>query len=57
MNRWRLYAAALDVARDQVANGAQVIDVNMDEGLLDSQQAMETSSISSPPSPTSPACR
>ncbi|ARN80378.1 methionine synthase [Methylocystis bryophila] len=34
------YAAALDVARDQVANGAQVIDVNMDEGLLDSKQAM-----------------
>ncbi len=34
------YTAALDVARDQVANGAQVIDVNMDEGLLDSQQAM-----------------
>lgn len=34
------YAAALDVARDQVANGAQVIDVNMDEGLLDSQKAM-----------------
>ncbi|PPD46474.1 MAG: methionine synthase [Methylocystis sp.] len=34
------YAAALDVARDQVANGAQVIDINMDEGLLDSQQAM-----------------
>ncbi len=34
------YAAALDVARDQVANGAQVIDVNMDEGLLDSQRAM-----------------
>jgi 5-methyltetrahydrofolate--homocysteine methyltransferase len=34
------YAAALDVARDQVANGAQVIDVNMDEGLLDSQTAM-----------------
>ncbi len=34
------YAAALDVARDQVANGAQVIDVNMDEGLLDSQAAM-----------------
>ena len=31
------YAAALDVARDQVANGAQIIDVNMDEGLLDSQ--------------------
>ena len=32
--------AALDVARDQVANGAQIIDVNMDEGLLDSQKAM-----------------
>ncbi|NNM72389.1 methionine synthase [Enterovirga aerilata] len=34
------YAAALDVARDQVAGGAQVIDVNMDEGLLDSEKAM-----------------
>jgi 5-methyltetrahydrofolate--homocysteine methyltransferase len=34
------YAAALDVARDQVTNGAQIIDINMDEGLLDSQQAM-----------------
>jgi 5-methyltetrahydrofolate--homocysteine methyltransferase len=34
------FAAALDVARDQVANGAQVIDVNMDEGLLDSERAM-----------------
>ncbi|MCG6121125.1 MAG: methionine synthase [Microvirga sp.] len=34
------YAAALDVARDQVASGAQVIDINMDEGLLDSQKAM-----------------
>jgi len=34
------YDAALDVARDQVANGAQVIDVNMDEGLLDSEKAM-----------------
>ncbi len=34
------YNAALDVARDQVAAGAQVIDINMDEGLLDSQQAM-----------------
>src|SRR3954471_4908415 len=33
-------AAALDVARDQVASGAQIIDVNMDEGLLDSQEAM-----------------
>ena len=34
------YSAALDVARDQVANGAQVIDINMDEGLIDSQKAM-----------------
>ncbi|KKB09513.1 methionine synthase [Devosia chinhatensis] len=34
------YTAALDVARDQVANGAQVIDINMDEGLIDSQQVM-----------------
>jgi 5-methyltetrahydrofolate--homocysteine methyltransferase len=36
----RDYAAALDVARDQVENGAQIIDVNMDEGLIDSKQAM-----------------
>ncbi|HSP25521.1 MAG TPA: dihydropteroate synthase, partial [Saliniramus sp.] len=34
------YPAALDVARDQVAAGAQVIDINMDEGLLDSEKAM-----------------
>ena len=36
----RDYAAALDVARDQVENGAQIIDINMDEGLIDSKQAM-----------------
>jgi len=36
------YAAALSIAREQVENGAQVIDVNMDEGLLDSEQAMQT---------------
>ena len=36
------YTAALQVARDQVENGAQVIDVNMDEGLLDSEAAMRT---------------
>ncbi len=36
------YDAALEVARDQVANGAQVIDVNMDEGLLNSERAMTT---------------
>lgn len=34
------YAAALDIARDQVANGAQIIDINMDEGLIDSKKAM-----------------
>ena len=36
------YAEALQIARDQVENGAQIIDVNMDEGLLDSKQAMTT---------------
>ena len=36
------YATALDVARQQVDAGAQIIDVNMDEGLLDSKQAMTT---------------
>jgi 5-methyltetrahydrofolate--homocysteine methyltransferase len=35
------YTAALAIARDQVANGAQLIDVNMDEGMLDSQAVME----------------
>ncbi|HUJ03948.1 MAG TPA: homocysteine S-methyltransferase family protein, partial [Rhizomicrobium sp.] len=34
------YEAALDVARNQVENGAQIIDINMDEGLLESQAAM-----------------
>ncbi len=34
------YAGALDVARQQVASGAQVIDINMDEGMLDSEGAM-----------------
>ncbi|RDC60735.1 Methionine synthase [Alteripontixanthobacter maritimus] len=36
------YAAAVEVARSQVENGAQVIDVNMDEGLLDAHHAMTT---------------
>jgi len=36
------YATAVDVARQQVENGAQVIDVNMDEGMLDSEAAMVT---------------
>jgi 5-methyltetrahydrofolate--homocysteine methyltransferase len=34
------YDSAVEVARDQVENGAQIIDVNMDEALLDSEQAM-----------------
>ncbi len=34
------YEAAVEVARDQVENGAQIVDVNMDEGLLDSVEAM-----------------
>ena len=36
------YDAALEVARDQVENGAQIIDINMDEGMLDGEQAMTT---------------
>lgn len=34
------YEAALDVAKNQVENGAQLIDINMDEGMLDSEEAM-----------------
>ncbi|HMN47344.1 MAG TPA: methionine synthase, partial [Povalibacter sp.] len=34
------YNAALDVARQQVVSGAQIIDINMDEGMLDSEAAM-----------------
>ncbi|NCT68148.1 MAG: methionine synthase [Rhodanobacteraceae bacterium] len=34
------YAEAVEVARQQVANGAQILDVNMDEGLIDSEAAM-----------------
>ena len=36
------YAEALSVARNQVENGAQIIDINMDEAMLDSQKAMVT---------------
>ena len=36
------YSAALDVARQQVEAGAQIIDINMDEGLLDGVVAMRT---------------
>lgn len=36
------YEEALDVARDQVEGGAQILDVNMDEGMLDGKEAMVT---------------
>lgn len=36
------YEAAVEVARQQVENGAQIIDINMDEGLLDAHEAMTT---------------
>ncbi len=36
------YTAALGIARQQVENGAQIIDINMDEGMLDSKEAMIT---------------
>ncbi|MCO6413617.1 MAG: methionine synthase [Thiogranum sp.] len=36
------YDRALEVARQQVENGAQIIDINMDEGMLDGEQAMTT---------------
>ena len=36
------YTAAVQVAAEQVRNGANLIDVNMDEGMLDSEQAMTT---------------
>jgi 5-methyltetrahydrofolate--homocysteine methyltransferase len=36
------YTAAVQIARQQVENGAQIVDVNMDEGMLDSEKAMVT---------------
>ncbi|MFA6608217.1 MAG: dihydropteroate synthase, partial [Sphingomonas sp.] len=36
------YPAAVEVARQQVESGAQVLDINMDEGLLDAEYAMVT---------------
>ena len=36
------YAGAVDVALDQVRGGANMLDVNMDEGMLDSEHAMTT---------------
>ena len=34
------FQKAVDIAKDQIDNGAQIIDINMDEGLLDSEKAM-----------------
>ena len=34
------FSEAVNVAKDQVDNGAQILDINMDEGLLDSEKAM-----------------
>ena len=36
------FAKAVEVARQQVQNGAQILDINMDEGLIDSELAMTT---------------
>ena len=36
------YSEALEIARDQVTGGAQILDVNMDEGMLDGVEAMTT---------------
>ncbi len=36
------YEAALSIARDQVESGAQIVDINMDDGLLDGVEAMTT---------------
>ena len=35
------FEEAVSIAKDQIENGAQIIDINMDEGLLDSEKAME----------------
>ena len=49
------YEEAVEVARQQVESGAQMIDVNMDEAMLDSEAAMRASCGCSPPSRTSAA--
>ncbi|MGB2397161.1 MAG: methionine synthase [Flavobacteriaceae bacterium] len=36
------YATAIEIARDQVEGGAQILDVNMDEGMIDGVKAMTT---------------
>ena len=49
------YEAALAVAREQVEGGANILDVNMDEGLIDGEKAMTRFLNLIPPSPTSPS--
>jgi 5-methyltetrahydrofolate--homocysteine methyltransferase len=52
------YDTALSVAAEQVENGAQIIDVNMDEGMLDARRGDGHRFLNlPPPSPTSRACR
>ena len=52
------YEEAVAVAREQVRGGANIIDVNMDEGLLDGEQAMTTFlQLHRRPSRRSRACR
>lgn len=51
-----LYDEALDVAKQQVESGAQIIDINMDEGCWTPKRPWCASSTSSLASPTSPGC-
>ncbi len=51
------YEEAVDVARQQVESGAQILDVNMDEGLIDSEAAMTRYLNLIASEPTSRACR
>ena len=54
----RLRRRAAEVALEQVRGGANIIDVNMDEGMLDSEQAMtDVPELHRAPSPRSRACR
>ena len=48
------FEEAIEVAREQVEGGAQILDVNMDEGLLDAAACMRRF-LNLPPNPTSPA--
>ena len=48
------YTTAIEIARDQVEGGAQILDVNMDEGMIDGVKAMTTFSIYWRQNPTFP---